>query len=553
MDIIGLEKSHSLTQSLWRSEQIRNLERQAATAAGISLFELMERAGQAVFNQARLSWPSARCWWIFTGGGNNAGDGYIVARLAQAADISVQVVQMGDAARLTGDAARARDAYVAKGGVISGLAAVAHQAPEPDLIIDALLGTGLVGPVREEFEQAIQHINRHLAPVVAIDVPSGLCADTGHILTVAVAAEQTVCMVGLKFGLFTGRGPDVVGRLLLADLGVELGLALETPLLEPAALPASILPPAALQETPVASLMHWSDLRQELPQRRRGAHKGEAGRVLVIGGNLGMSGAIRLAGEAALRSGAGLVRLLSHPDHQASLNLTCPELMTASFPNFHDWHWASTLVLGPGLGRDDWAQALFSEALLSMGTDKPLVIDADGLWFLGKGFLPKGLLAKGRLAKHPRLAVASRPWVLTPHSGEAALLLGCTAAEVEADRLAAVRAIQQQYGGVVVLKGAGSLIADECHVRLCHYGNCGMASGGMGDVLSGIIGALMAQGLTPFNAASLAVCLHALAGDMAATQGKLGMLAADLFLPLRSLINQDDKYDDTDPTTGSCR
>lgn len=549
MDIIGLEKSHSLTQSLWRSEQIRNLERQAATAAGIRLFELMERAGQAVFNQARLSWPSARCWWIFTGGGNNAGDGYIVARLAQAAGISVQVIQVGDAARLTGDAGRARDAYVAEGGGIRSLAALEHQAPEPDLIIDALLGTGLMGPVREEFEHAIHCINRHRAPVLAIDVPSGLCADTGQILTVAVAAEQTVCMIGLKFGLLTGRGPDVVGRLLLADLGVPLG----TPLLEPAALPASTLPPAALQETPVARLMHWSDLRQELPKRRHGAHKGETGRVLVVGGNLGMSGAIRLAGEAALRSGAGLVRLLSHQDHQTSLNMTRPELMTASFPNFHDWNWASTLVLGPGLGRDDWAQALFSEALLSMGTDKPVVIDADGLWFLGKGFLPKGLLAKGRLAKHPGLAVASRPWVLTPHSGEAALLLGCTVADIEADRLAAVRAIQQQYGGVVVLKGAGSLIADECHVRLCHYGNCGMASGGMGDVLSGIIGALMAQGLTPFNAASLAVCLHALAGDMAATQGKLGMLATDLFSPLRSLINQDDKYDDTDPTTGSCR
>ena len=131
-------------------------------------------------------------------------------------------------------------------------------------------------------------------------------------------------------------------------------------------------------------------------------------------------------------------------------------------------------------------------------------------------------------------------------------MLGCTVAEIEADRLAAVRAIQRQYGGVVVLKGAGSLIADECHVRLCHYGNNGMACGGMGDVLSGIIGALMAQGLTPFNAASLAVCLHALAGDRAATQGKLGMLAADLFSPLRHLINQDDEYDPTYPTTGAC-
>ena len=531
MEIMSLEKSHSLTQSLWRSEQIRLLERQAAMVAGISLFELMDRAGLAVFEQARLSWPNAKEWWIFTGGGNNAGDGYIVARLAWAAGIKVRVIQVGDAARLSGDAATARDAYLAQGGLISSLIAIEHQAP--DLIIDALLGTGLTGVVRPEFVQAIEVINQSSAPVLAIDVPSGLCADTGQIKTMAVQAELTVCMIGLKFGLTTGRGPDVVGRLVLADLGLELNSA---------------------SQQPVASLMQWSSMRVFLPKRRVGAHKGEAGRVLVIGGNLGMSGAIRLAGEAALRCGAGLVRLLSHPAHQASLNVTRPELMTASFPDvnrdhindssFNDGDWASTLVLGPGLGRDAWSEALFNAA---MQCNKPMVIDADALWFLAKGFLGKGLAAK-----KPPLAAAFRSWILTPHSGEAARLLGCTVAEVEADRLAAVLSLQQQYGGVVVLKGAGSLIADERHVRLCHYGNNGMASGGMGDVLSGIIGALLAQGLTPFNAASLGVCLHALAGDVAASQGKLGMLAADLFLPLRHLINQDDEYDDTDATTAPC-
>ncbi|MGO5000489.1 NAD(P)H-hydrate dehydratase [Oceanisphaera sp. W20_SRM_FM3] len=521
MEIMSLEKSHSLTQSLWRSEQIRILERQAAMAAGISLFELMARAGAAVFEQAQLTWPNTSCWWIFTGGGNNAGDGYIVARLALSAGISVRVIQVGDAARLSGDAASARDTYLAQGGLIGSLVEIeqqTHAQPKPDLIIDALLGTGLTGTVRSDFARHVHFINQAQAPVLAIDVPSGLCADTGQILTIAVQAELTVCMIGLKFGLVTGRGPDVVGRLVLANLGIELGTV----------------------QQPVASLMQWPHMRGLLPKRRVGAHKGEAGRLLVIGGHLGMGGAIRLAGEAALRCGAGLVRLLSHPDHQASLNLTRPELMTASFSDvngscFNDADWASTLVLGPGLGRDDWSEALFNAAMQS---NKPMVIDADGLWFLSKGWL----------VNHPSLA-ASRPWILTPHSGEAARLLGCTVANIEADRLAAVRAIQQQYGGVVILKGAGSLIADECHVRLCHYGNNGMASGGMGDVLSGIIGALMAQGLTPFNAASLGVCLHALAADVAASQGRLGMLAADLFLPLRQLINQDDEYDDTHATT----
>ncbi|MFD1008834.1 NAD(P)H-hydrate dehydratase [Oceanisphaera ostreae] len=514
MDIISLEKSHSLTQSVWTSEQIRIGERLAAANAGITLFELMTRAGQAVFEQARRTWPDAHCWWIFTGGGNNAGDGYIVARLAQEAGIQVQLIQVGDGQRLTGDAATARDYYQAQGGVIEQLNSAQGT---PDLIIDALLGTGLTGPLTGEMAAHIRHINQSAVPVLAIDVPSGLCADTGQILTEAVIASQTLCVIGLKLGLLTGRGPDVVGTVQLADLDVQ-------PLLN-----------KELQQMPVASLMHWHELRSALPARRRGAHKGEAGRLLIAGGNQGMSGAIRLAGEGALRSATGLVRLVSHNSHAHWLNMMRPELMTASFPDFSDWAWADTLILGPGLGRDDWAHALFSAALES---GKPMVIDADALWWLAK--------RRASLSE-------PQPWVLTPHPGEAATLLHCTVAEIEANRLAAVQAIQQQYGAVVVLKGAGSLIADEHNVRLCHYGNRGMASGGMGDLLSGIIGAFMAQGLAPFHAASLAVCLHSLAGDMAAAQGMRGMLASDLLSPLRSLINQDDDYDNTHPKFDSGR
>lgn len=505
MGIIGLEKPHSLTQSLWTSEQIRVGERQAAAACGMAMFELMTRAGLAVFELARAHWPDARHWWVFTGGGNNGGDGYVVARLARAAGIRVQLVQMGDAERLSGDAATARDHYRADGGAIESLNALQGT---PDLIIDGLLGTGLSGEVREHALRHINLINQTPAPVLAVDVPSGLCADTGRILGAAVEAEMTLSFIGLKPGLLTGRGPDVTGRLLLASLGIQ----------------------PRLQQTPVASLMHWEQVRRQLPRRRRGAHKGEAGRLLVAGGNTGMNGAVRLAGEAALRCATGLVRLLSHPEHVHLLNLTRPELMTAAFSDVNDWGWSDALVLGPGLGRDAWAKRLFEAAIeAGVAGKQSMVIDADGLWWL---------------ARHRNRLPLTGPWVLTPHPGEAAMLLGCKTADIEADRLAAVRAIQQQYGGVVVLKGAGSLIADEHHVRLCHYGNPGMASGGMGDLLSGIIGAFMAQGLTPFNAASVAVCLHGLAGDKAAIDGgMLGLLASDLFSPLRSLINQDDQHD----------
>jgi NAD(P)H-hydrate epimerase len=510
MSIVGLEKPHSLTQSFWYSEQIREGERQAAASAGISLFELMSRAGLALFELARKEWPDARHWWVFCGGGNNGGDGYVVARLARAAGIRVQLVQLGDADALTGDAALARDHYRADGGAIESLEALQDS---PDLIVDALLGTGLKGEVREAARQHIRRINDTAAPVLAVDLPSGLCADTGRLLGESVRASLTLSFVGLKPGLLTGRGPDVCGRVWLADLGIQ----------------------PRLRAAPAGRLLHWQQERRGLPGRRRGAHKGEAGRLLIAGGNEGMSGAVRLAGEAALRLGTGLVRLLSHPSHASWLNLSRPELMTASFPGFDGWQWPQALVLGPGLGRDPWAQALFEAALSFQG---PVVIDADGLYWLSR-----------RQAVLP----AERPWVLTPHPGEAAMLLGCSVAEVEADRLAAVRAIQRQYGGVAVLKGAGSLIADERQVSLCHYGNPGMASGGMGDLLSGIIGAFMAQGLAPVRAATLAVPLHALAGDKAAgAGGMLGLLASDLLSPLRTLINQKDEHDnqDVDPVAG---
>ncbi|WP_346350929.1 NAD(P)H-hydrate dehydratase [Oceanimonas sp. AH20CE76] len=502
MSITGLEKPHILTQGLWLPEQIQQGERQAAAAMGMAMFELMSRAGLAAFELARRQWPQARHWWVFCGGGNNGGDGYVVARLARAAGIHVQLVQMGDAEALSGDAATARDHYRADGGAIEQLGALQGT---PDLVIDALLGTGLSGTPRGVALQHIAAINRLNVPVLAMDVPSGLCAGTGCIPAEAVSAHTTISFVGLKTGLLTGRGPDVCGHVCLADLGIQ----------------------HRLPSMPVVELLHWHTQRKALPARRRGAHKGETGRLLVAGGYAGMSGAIRLAGEAALRCGTGLVRLVSHASHVHWLNLTRPELMTATFPEFSQWHWCDALVTGPGLGRNDWSRALMTAAL---NAGKPMVIDADALHLLQ--------------GKAPVQAV------LTPHSGEAAALLGCTAAEIETNRLAAVQELREQTGAVVVLKGVGTLIAGPSGTALCPHGNPGMASGGMGDLLSGIIGAFLAQGLAPESAARLGVCLHACAGDMAAAQGMTGMLASDLLYPVRSLINQTDDYDNNKPDTG---
>ncbi|NHH99542.1 NAD(P)H-hydrate dehydratase [Oceanimonas sp. MB9] len=505
MSITGLEKPHILTQGLWLPEQIKQGERQAAAAMGMTLFELMSRAGLAAFELARRQWPGARHWWVFCGGGNNGGDGYVLARLARAAGLRVQLVQMGDAEALNGDAAIARDHYRADGGAIETLGALQG---EPDLVIDALLGTGLSGAPREPARQHIAAINRLGVPVLAVDLPSGLCAGSGCIPAEAVAADATLSFVGLKPGLLTGRGPDVCGRLWLADLGIQHRLG----------------------QAPTLQLLHWNSVREHLPRRRRGAHKGEAGRLLVAGGNEGMSGAIRLAGEAALRCGSGLVRLVSHASHVQLLNLTRPELMTASFPGFDQWSWADALVLGPGLGRNDWSRALLTAALHA---GRPMVIDADALHLLA-GRTPARV-------------------VITPHAGEAAALLGCTVAEVESDRLDAVRQLREQTGAVVVLKGAGTLVAGEHGLALCPHGNPGMASGGMGDLLSGIIGAFLAQGIEPEAAARLGVCLHARAGDLAAASGMVGMLASDLLTPIRRLINQTEEHDNNKPDADTGR
>jgi NAD(P)H-hydrate epimerase len=313
----------------------------------------------------------------------------------------------------------------------------------------------------------------------------------------AVQAEATMTFIGLKCGLFTGEAADYCGQIVLADLNV------------PKTVFATVKPSAKLLK------------KTALLPRSRCAHKGKFGHVLLIGGNLGYSGAIRLAGEAALRSGAGLVSIASRAAHISLLNIGRPELMCHAVEEASELipllAKAGVVVIGPGLGKDDWAESLF-ETVLACG--KPLVVDADGL----------NLLAQKPLKR--------QNWVLTPHPGEAARLLACRTDDIAADRYAAVAALQQDYGGVCLLKGAGSLIADGEDIYVSTTGNPGMASGGMGDVLSGIVGSLLAQGWSLAEALKLGVYVHGEAADWsAAEQGERGLLASDLFAELRRCLN----------------
>ncbi len=488
----------SLPAELYRAEHVRELDRVAIEEIGIGGWTLMSRAGEAAYRAMRARWPEANRIIVVCGTGNNAGDGYVLARLARQHDLTVTVVQIGDAARLKGDALiAAREAEQARVRVESYAGATGFDA---DVVVDALFGTGLDREVAGEWRQAIEAINASACPVVSIDIPSGLSANTGAVLGAAVRAHVTVSFIGLKQGLFTAEGPGHCGEVLFHHLEV------------PAQVYGAVGAPGALLQ--FEKLKHW------LAPRARTTNKGHYGHVLVIGGEQGYAGAACMAGEAAARCGAGLVSVAlraGNPDTCVSR----PELMCRGVEQPEDLDLliqrAGVVAVGPGLGQLAWGRAMFGAALAS---GRPLVVDADGL----------NLLAAQPLRRED--------WVLTPHPGEAARLLNSSPAEVQADRFGAVAQLQERYGGMVVLKGTGTLVlGPEGSVGLCPLGNPGMATGGMGDVLTGVIAALLAQGVPASAAAQLGVWLHARAGDLAAADGERGLLATDLLPHLRRLVN----------------
>jgi hydroxyethylthiazole kinase-like uncharacterized protein yjeF len=490
----------ALPTNLYRADQCRVLDRLAIEKFSISASILMERAGEAAFNVLQLTWPEANRIAVMCGVGNNAGDGYVIARLAHEQGLNVSVFQVGDADKLPGDALAALQRLL--GMDVSPLAYQEQSLSDYDVIVDAMLGTGLSGDVRKNFMLAINAVNQAARPVLAVDVPSGLNADTGMICAAAVRATTTVTFIGVKQGLLTGDAPDYAGRISFDDLS----------------LPAEIyadLEPAALR-------LDYAERSGYLAPRARTMHKGDCGHVLIVGGNHGMSGAARLAGEAALRSGAGLVSVATRRQHAPLLSSSRPELMCHGVESGEELkqlsNRASVIAIGPGLGSDEWAQSMMA---MAVARNLPLVVDADAL----------NLLA--------RVPLQRPDWVLTPHPGEAARLLGMRIDGVQRDRFAAARQLADQFSATVVLKGAGSLVVPADGVPgICSAGNPGMASGGMGDVLTGVIAALIAQGLEPPEAARFGVCLHGEAANLAVRGiGERGLLASDLMAPIRRLAN----------------
>ena len=489
---------------LYSVAAILALEQAAIGELGLSEATLMQRAGLAAFNFLCAHYPLTKRLAVLCGTGNNAGDGYVVADLARAAGMQVIILQVGDEARLSDAAAQVRHSCCVNGlAPISVASSEPLMLPEADLWLDALLGIGLKGEVRGRIRDAIVALNKQTQPILALDVPSGLHADTGQILGEAVRADSTVTFIGVKRGLVTGQAANYVGHLEHTSL----------------ALPKTWL---ASHVTSHHVIDDVGLTNSYLAPRARCAHKGHYGHVLIVGGAPGYAGAIRMAGEAALRVGAGLVSLATHAEHAAVIASQCPALMCHAVTVFDDLAMllerARVVVLGPGLGQDDWSHLLWHWVVTQC--DKDIVIDADGL---------------NLLSTQPR---HSERWILTPHPGEAARLLQTTTVAIEADRYHAAAQLQARYGGVCVLKGAGTLVQSEQACAVCVAGNPGMASAGMGDVLSGVIGGLLAQGLDQFESAQLGVALHAKAGDLAAAElGERGLLATDLIARLQYLVN----------------
>ena len=489
----------SLPVAVHTAAQVRALDRHAIDDLQIPSYTLMTRAGEAALGALRSCWPSAQRIAVVCGPGNNGGDGYVLARLAREQRLEVVAVGLHEPARLQGDARRAYDDFLAAGGTVGSWHADCLRGM--DVIVDAIFGVGLSRPVDGVAAEAIAAINHSDARVLALDIPSGLHADTGEILGDAVRAERTVTFLGLKLGFYLGEGPNCVGVVMFDGL--------ELPAQALAYVEATAL---RIDEPEVAEL---------LPPRRRTAHKGQQGSVLVIGGNIGMPGAARMAGEAALRAGAGLVTIATRNENVAAIVGARPELMCRGVNSAEELTAliarADVLALGPGLGQDEWAQTMFETALAK---DRRVVVDADAL---------------SLLAQSPR---KNAHWILTPHPGEAARLIGKTTAEVQHDRLGAAREIAARYGGTVVLKGAGTLVlSDEGLPAICDRGNPGMASAGMGDVLTGVIAGIVAQKAELAAAARVGVLVHALAGDMAARRGERGLLATDLLAYLPTCVN----------------
>lgn len=498
--------SEQLLPALSVSEA-REVDHRLSEKVDGGLYGLMTLAGKAAFEWLREVHPEVQTLGILCGAGNNGGDGLILAATAHRAGLEVFLYTLGaDEDRSTLSMSALREAQAA------GLT-VRHfegDLPQADVWVDALLGIGAKGELREPVRTATQLLNRQEGILLALDVPTGLDADTGLAAEDCIHADATLTFLSPKRGLLTADGRDYVGDCFIAPLVSEVELWEAT---------------HGTDHWYSQSVL-WMPPRSPLMQN---IHKHQRGKVLVIGGDYGMAGAPALAAEAALVSGAGKVTIATHTEHFPALLAHCPELMTCPLDDSTDQlqtaiQEADVIAIGPGLGQSDWAERIVKAV---WGADCAVVLDADALNLMAK----YPILAKQPIQTHKR-------WVMTPHPGEAARLLGISTQEGQNNRFDTVQKLFEKYHCSVVLKGSGSLIRTSRHRGIAIEGNPGMATAGMGDILTGVIAGMLALGVEGPEAAVRGVCLHAKAGDLAAEQGELGLKATDLLPYIRILNNE---------------
>jgi NAD(P)H-hydrate epimerase len=519
-----MNMNNSVSQHAFSAKQVLENEMQVAKHQGIDMYDLMARAGLAIFQCVHELSLTNKSMLVVCGKGNNGGDGFVVARLALMAGFKVTTVflsiekvplllkakplgvnELGN--RLSGDAKTAYQHLIALDHHVD---IVEHneqliqliENKEFSVVVDAIFGIGFRGILPDFLQQIIKTLNQCTGKKVAVDLPSGINATTGAVNSLAFHADVTVSFIVQKQGLYTGSAVNYTGTIKLADLNVGQTF---------------------IEQISTTVFVQQIDNLPKLPIRKQSTHKGDVGLLLAIGGNEGMPGAIRLASEAALRSGAALVSVCSHETNHILIHSSQPELMIAGANvkqlfNNNSLSKVKLVLIGPGLGTNQWATDLFTYVLT---LNKPMVVDADALNILSK---------RSQYCDN---------WVLTPHPGEAARLLACSLTDVENDRFESARKIAQKYGGICVLKGAGTIVSDGSVCWLNTTGNPSMASGGMGDVLAGIIAALFMQMGDKLAAVRLAVFLHGLIADqIVAQQGSIGLLASDIIAQIPTAINQ---------------
>ncbi len=511
---MGRTKDHPLEPSLplYSTDQIKRIEQRYSDTAN-GTYPLMERAGASVFHHLVRYWPKAKRVLVITGKGNNAGDGFIVARLAIERRLKVTLCYLESPSNLTGDALKAYQKMSHRSVSVVDYSNL--DFANYDLVVDAMLGTGIKGKLREPYLSTIKQLNASPTPVLSVDLPTGLEADTGFVQSDAVNADMTVTMVGQKKGIYTGDAANYRGVVELSELDI----------------PSELFEGEA--ESSILQSENWQSIKHNLKPRERAAHKGKFGHAIILGGHNGMGGASLLAATAAARSGSGLTSAWVGENAAVALNQYTPEVMASELNKSTFQALISAVnsdkkafVIGPGLGQSDWSKDIMAKVIEhEIVRQSRQVWDADALNFLAKFDIKD---------KH------NNQRIITPHPGEAARLLATDTLAISQDRYGAARELSKVYGGVCVLKGSGTIISDQHGVKkVCSVGNPGMSSGGMGDVLAGLIGGLLAQGFSLIDAATMGVCIHGEAADRAAGPHRYyrGMLASDLFNYFPALLN----------------